>query len=177
MDIVRLGANEERPEFSCEDEDLNEFFHKDSQDGSRQLFSVTYTVQQNGKTVAFFSLSNDAIRRDGIPEDKRKKFLKPIPRRKRYPTLPAVKIGRLAVAEGLTGSGLGSDILSYLKAWFTKGNKTGCRFIIVDAYTNPKTLRFYTKNGFETFGPAKPSDSTQLMYFDLLPVSLALNES
>lgn len=147
MEIVRLGPNEERPNFSCEDEDLNEFFHKDSQDGSRQLISVTYAVQQNGTTVAFFSLSNDAIRRDAIPKNKKRKILKPILRGKRYPTLPAVKIGRLAVADGLTGSGLGSDILSYIKASFTRGNKTGCRFIIVDAYTKPETLRFYTKNG------------------------------
>lgn len=132
--------------------------------------AVTYAALDAGEAVAFFSLSNDAIRRDSISSSGRRRVLKPIPRTKRYPTLPAVKIGRLAVASSRAGNGIGSEIIGFLKGWFTTGNKTGCRFIIVDAYNNPRTLSFYRKNGFVPLGDAKPTDATQLMYFDLITI-------
>jgi hypothetical protein len=48
--------------------------------------------------------------------------------------MPAVKIGRLGVAHASQRDGTGTQVLDFLKMWFTVGNKTGCRFIVVDAY-------------------------------------------
>ena len=83
--------------------------------------------------------------------------------------MPAVKIGRLATASLLQGDGIGTKILDIVKMWFTKGNKTGCRFIIVDANNNPRTLSFYKKNGFLFLDEHSTSkeDKTRLMFFDL----------
>jgi hypothetical protein len=40
--LVRLGVNDLRdPEFNCGDEDLNEFFFKDSIEAASQLVAVT----------------------------------------------------------------------------------------------------------------------------------------
>lgn len=34
--------------------------------------------------------------------------------------------------------------------WFcSSDNKTGYRFIVVDAYNNERTIKFYKKNGFK----------------------------
>jgi GNAT superfamily N-acetyltransferase len=68
------------------------------------------------------------------------------------------------------GLGIGSEILDYIKSWFTDGNKTGCRFIIVDAYNNEKTIKFYKKNGFSFLLSSDELQETRLMFFDLMLV-------
>lgn len=125
--------------------------------------SVTYAVvDDNEKIAAFFSVSNDSLARTVVP----KKVWKVIPRPKRYKTWPATKIGRFGVCTEYQGTGLGSALLNFLKVWFTKQNKTGCRFLIVDAYNKEKVVNFYSKNGFETL-PGEDGGDTKLMFFDL----------
>ena len=84
--------------------------------------------------------------------------------------MPAVKIGRLGVSAKIQSSGVGSSILDFVKAWFTEGNKTGCRFILVDALNNPRTIKFYKDNGFDflIFNGDDDDDKTRLMFFDLM---------
>ena len=75
---------------------------------------------------------------------------------------------------------VGSQILDYLKDWFrSSDNKTGCRFIVVDAYNNPQTLHFYEKNGFKPLYKTEQDErdffnldsneqlNTRFFYFDL----------
>jgi hypothetical protein len=59
-------------------------------------------------------------------------------------------------------------------------SKTGCRFMIVDAYNTPETIAFYVRNGFKTVFSSDLQEkeyrhldkdvnlTTRLMYFDLL---------
>ncbi len=82
--------------------------------------------------------------------------------------MQAVKIGRLATKNIYQGQGVGRDILDYLKYWFTNGNKTGCKFILVDAYNNGRTVKFYKENGFDFLTVNDEKDKTRLMYFDLI---------
>jgi GNAT superfamily N-acetyltransferase len=170
--IRRLAIDEPRPEFDCGDIDLNEFFSVNSVDSGRELLAVTYIVEQEDEVVAFFSLSNDAVKKEELGRSRFKKITDIIPFRKRYSTLPAVKIGRLATVAGRQSAGIGSDIMDYIKDWFTDGNKTGCRFIIVDAYNNPRAISFYKKNGFSFLFPNESKDKpeTRLMIFDLITV-------
>lgn len=45
---------------------------------------------------------------------------------------------------------IGQQVLNYIKTWFTEeDNKTGCRFLVVDAYNKEKTLKFYERNKFK----------------------------
>ena len=167
-----MEPGEARPAFTCGSdelsEDLNEFFARDSIESARQLLSVTYIAEIDGEVAVFFSLSNDAIRRDDTTRSAIQRILKPIPRKKRYSSMPAVKIGRFATCSDRQCNNIGTELLDYLKAWFTHGNKTGCRFIIVDAYNAPRTINFYKKNGFEFLVSGDESDDTRLMYFDLI---------
>jgi GNAT superfamily N-acetyltransferase len=166
----RLDADEPRPEFDCGDADLNEFFFKDSSEGYRQLVSVTYAVEIDGELVGFFCVSNDAIRSDDTSKSRLRKIRNRIPREKRYSSMPAVKIGRLVTDLKFQGKGIGTQILDLIKMWFTIRNKTGCRFVIVDAVNNSATLKFYQKNGFEFLDEhsASNTDHTRLMFFDLI---------
>ena len=92
-----------------------------------------------------------------------------IPNVKRRQSYPAVKIGRLGVVEKYQSSGLGSEILDLLKMAFVCDNKTGCRFITVDAYNKPRTMKFYQKNDFAFLITSDEKEDTRQMYFDLHP--------
>lgn len=166
--ILRLGVDDERPPFDCGDDDLNEFFEKDSRKNCLELISVTYMVQRCGQLVAFFSVSNDSIKKEEIGREPFKRVVSHVPSQKRYSSQPAVKIGRLAVTKDAQGCGLGRLILDFIKGWFTIDNKTGCRFIIVDAYE--QSIGFYQKNGFSFLSSKDKNERTRLMYFDLITV-------
>ena len=101
---------------------------------------------------------------------------------KRGINYPAVLIGRFGVSYQFRGKGynIGSQILDFLKGWFrTKDNKTGCRFIVVDAYNNSRTLHFYEKNGFKLLYKTEKEErdflelsdeehlETRFMFYDL----------
>jgi len=163
----RLEPEEVRPAFDCGIPDLNEFFSEDSIVGGRELMSVTYVAEVKGKVVAFYSVSNDAIRRNDSAKSILNKLSRFIPSDKRYKSLPAVKIGRLATCSTMQCRGIGTEILDYIKYSFTHGNKTGCRFIIVDAHNNDRTLNFYKRNGFDFLAKGDEQEATRLMYFDL----------
>jgi len=131
------------------DSDLNEFFHKDSIISGKELLSVTYAIEKNSAITGFISVSNDAIKKEDLTRSRARKLFKFIPRGKHYKSMPAVKIGRLAICKDNARKGIGTMLLDYVKFWFTEGNKTGCRFIVVDAYNREETISFYTKNGFD----------------------------
>jgi hypothetical protein len=59
----------------------------------------------------------------------------------------------------------GSQILCFIKDWFrSKENKTGCRFVVVDAYNNDETKRFYEKNGFK---PLYSDEKDEKLFFGI----------
>lgn len=164
---VRLEPCEERPVFDCDNKDLNEYFHVDSIKACEELIAVTYVIYDEGNAVAYYCVSNDAIRSDltsnTVFKRIRNKIVTP---EKRYRSMPAVKIGRFAVRKDLQRSGIGSNLMAGIKFDFVTGNKTGCRFIIVDAYQT--SINFYKKNGFDFLSGTDKDEETRLMYFDLI---------
>ena len=137
--------------FSCRDNDLNSFLFDDAKLYQNELLAVTYTFVdlQKQKTVAYFSLLNDKVSLDLDEKSFWNRLNRRISNKKRRKTYPSVKIGRLAVASQYAGQGIGRDILNFIKHAFTNGNRTGCRFLTVDAYA--KATDFYVKNEFEFF--------------------------
>ena len=98
---------------------------------------------------------------------------------------PAVLIGRLGTSKDFAGRGYGSAIMDFIKVLFRTNNRTGCRFLIVDALNRPDTLRFYERNGFQYLinderleakymgiGVGHLPLNTRLMYFDLLKLNV-----
>jgi GNAT superfamily N-acetyltransferase len=167
LELKRLDPDDPRPEFCCGDNDIDEFFAVDSIASGKELMSVTYVFVREGSVRAFFSVSNDSIKKELCPRSAFERLQKIIPRTKRYSSMPTTKIGRIGICQEDQGSGLGTEILGYLKYWFTRNNKTGCRFLVVDAYNKPKVLSFYEKNGFRFLAGRDEKDETRIMYFDL----------
>ena len=144
--------------FTCgTDGDMDEFFRQDVIDYTHFLMGKSYCfrLKDDAQTiVACFTVSNDSIRIYDLPSSRRNAMWKITNREKMLSRYPGVLIGRLAVAKGLGGKGVGSDVLLFIKKWFTENdNKTGCRFAIVDAKNEPEVLRFYEKNNFVSLFP------------------------
>jgi GNAT superfamily N-acetyltransferase len=94
---------------------------------------------------------------------------------------PATLIGRLGVSNKYACKGIGTELMDFIKQWLlAPDNKTGCRYLTVDAYNNEKALKFYEANGFKTLFsseqqekeyiglPSEKELKTRLLYFDLI---------
>lgn len=154
--------------FDCGRDDLNDFIRNDAEPHKVELIAETYAfaVKTDDKLsvpLAFVSLSNDTIKRVDLP----KSVIKSIPRQLRYAALPAVKIGRLGVRKLFQSMDVGTAVINLMKQLFTTENRTGCRFMTVDAYNDDRVLNFYLRNGFDFYHERDANEDTRIMFFDL----------
>lgn len=175
--------------FDCEDSDLNDFFKNDVVQYTDQLLGKSYcfTLDENPSIiVCAFTVSNDSIKTTFLPNNRKKKVTKEIPRQKQMRSYPAVLIGRLGVNKNFRKIDsdpirIGEQLMDFIKAWFVdKNNKTGCRFIVVDSYNKPRPLKYYFENGFTELFTTEDQEKkfigldlidnlpTRLLYFDLI---------
>lgn len=182
-ELVFLSENNSITNFDCGNADLNDFFCNDAILYQKQLLGKTYffRLKASGEIVTAFTLSNDSIKVNDLPNSRSKKVRKDIPSDKRMRSYPATLIGRLGVVSKFSGQGIGSQVLDFIKSLCIIEDANRCRFILVDAYNNPAALRLYEKNDFlflfstqdqeKEYYEKKPGDvlHTRFMYFDLLP--------
>jgi GNAT superfamily N-acetyltransferase len=173
--------------FDCGDAELNDFFRNDAFLYQKELLGKTYYYSLEDDPaviVCAFTVANDSIKTFNIPGARKNKINRAIPNVKRRKNYPAVLIGRLGVSARFRNRNIGSDAVSFIKAWFEEpANKTGCRFVLVDAYNDDSTLKFYKKNGFvEVFASEYEERefldisgteklNTRLLYFDLIELN------
>ncbi len=175
LKFIRLEPNAVVKNFDCGDADLNDFICKQSALFSKTLLSVSYAYAnpQSGQIVAYCSLANDKVAiTDFSDKTEFNRFRKHqgFPQSKRLKSYPAVKICRLGVDVSAKGFRVGTRILNYIKSMFVINNKTGCRFLTVDAYL--AAIPFYEKNGFVFLNEEdKDNPHTRLMYFDLMDIA------
>lgn len=175
FEITRLKPTDAISVFNCGDADLNDFILNQSAPFAKSMLAVSYACvdpQDAGKVYAYCSLANDKIAITDFPnktEFNRFRKHQGFPQTKRLRSYPAVKICRLGVDISAKGERIGSKILNYIKSMFVINNKTGCRFLTVDAYLS--AIPFYQKNGFEFINELdKDNPHTRLMYFDLMDI-------
>jgi GNAT superfamily N-acetyltransferase len=167
--LKRLEIDTEIKPFESEDEDLNNFLLNDAKNYLIEKLAVTYVFESDTETVAYFCLSNDSLRRE-VDMKTWKKINRQVPNQKRKGVYPAVKIGRLAVSKKYAGNGFGKLMLRYVeKMHLTNDQKTGCRFITVDAYGG--SVDFYLHNGYKFFTEKDIEKNTRIMYFDPMSFS------
>ena len=152
--------------FTCKDEDITEFFTHDYADYAYQLLGKSYCFVKpdTSEIVCAFTVANSSVKVDSLPS-----------------------VRQLAVSDLFSGQHIGDELLDFIKSWFIDPlNKTGCRYVIVDAVNHPKVFDYYQRNGFkflfssdeeewvflhnkgqEPTTPVEPM-RTRLMYFDLI---------
>ena len=164
MKIVRLTQEHVFKPFDCGEGDLNDFLLQDAKQYLKGLLAVTYVVEDEDSTVAFFFLSNDRI--SLLESDKAtwRKIRESFPHRKHRSDYPAVKIGRLGVNVNAQHRHIGTDILDFIKQTFIMKNRTGCCFVTVDALRS--AVSFYESNGFRLLRKENDGDTVP-MYYDL----------
>jgi GNAT superfamily N-acetyltransferase len=144
---------------------LNDYFTNDCIVALGLLTAVTYVMESEGKTVAFVSLLNDKITLSSLSPENQVEVVEATG--KNFHGFPAVKIGRLGVHSDYKKLGIGTQIIDFIKTHFVSTNKTGCRYLTVDAYVS--SIGFYEKNDFRPMNN-KDAVNTKSMFLDLYPV-------
>ena len=166
-EVRKLLENETIKSFDCGDEDLNDFIMNRANDYHKAMLSVTYVFEHkaSGKIIGYFSLANDKISIDDFGNNtefnrfRRKRFTN----EKRIRSYPSVKICRLGIDNDFRGFGVGTKLINFIKLFYSKDNKAGCRFLTVDAYHN--AVAFYERNMFQIL--RDDDRKTHLLYYDL----------
>ena len=167
LSINQLEETEHIESFNCGDSDLNDFILSESQLYQVALLAVTYVAKIENRVIAYFSLANDRVSLGDFESKtefnrfRKHRFIN----EKRIKSYPAVKVCRFAVDKCYAGSGIGTILLDFIKGYFLHANKTGCRFVTVDAYL--KAIPFYERNNFSPMQPNDNDEHTRLYYFDL----------
>lgn len=162
----RLEPDSNVDSFECAVADLNDFLKEEAKEYQSELLSVTYLVYFDGQLAAYFSLLNDLIRLEETEKKVRNRINRRIPYTKQRNHYAAVKLGRLAVDKRFACQGIGEMILKVIPTMFLPNNKTGCRFLTVDALSSA-TQFYLNKGSFRFFTELDENDDTRLMYFDL----------
>ena len=157
--------------FDCEDEDLNDFLSNEATPYQKELLATTFVMENDEQTLGYYSLLNDSLQLKEemfTSKSQFRKFLRelvPYPKR-HLKTIPALKIGRLAIDKTFKGKGLGSVIMANIISKCIKMNEEqACRLITVDAYK--QAVPFYQKMGFKFLIEGDKDDTTRLMFLDL----------
>lgn len=165
--LRKLKEKETIKSFNCGDADLNDFLFNEAPLYSNVLLAVTYIYEDKNNVLAYFSLANDRISLTDF--EKTAEFNRFRKRRfvndKRLKSYPVVKICRLGDSEDCKGFGIGTGLLNFIKNLFLIMNKTGCRFLTVDAYR--EAIPFYIRNGFIPLEEEDKDEHTRLLFYDL----------
>ncbi len=137
------GEAHDRTAFRCGEEVLDRYFQTQAtQDIRRRVANCFVAVEQaTGRVAAFYTLSAASIPFVDLPPEETRRL-------PRYPTLPAVRIGRLAVDERFQGRGLGAALLMNA-ADRTMQTDAAAFTLLVDA-KNDRAVAFYRRYGFRT---------------------------
>jgi ribosomal protein S18 acetylase RimI-like enzyme len=139
--VVERLARHDRQGFSCGVEPLDRYFHSQvTQDVRRRLTTCFVARESEGTRVAgFYTLSACHILLNDLPEDIGRRL-------PRYPSVPAARIGRLAVDTAFKGCGLGSTLLVNAAARALSA-EIAVFALLVDA-KDAAAAEFYRHHGF-----------------------------
>ena len=104
--LAPLGAEHDRGSFHCGEEALDRYFQTQAtQDIRRRIANCFVAVEAaTGSVAAYYTIAAASIPLVELPPEEAKRL-------PRYPTVPAVRIGRLAVDQRFQGRGLGGALL------------------------------------------------------------------
>lgn len=136
-----LGEERDRSLFRCGEDALDRYFQTQvTQDIRRHVANCFVAVEAVTSTIAaYYTISAASIPLIDLPPDETKRL-------PRYPTVPAVRIGRLAVDQRFQGRGLGAALLADAATRALKADAAAFT-LLVDA-KNDSAIAFYERFGF-----------------------------
>lgn len=170
-----LSEKDDLSEFSCGNKELDKFFHEEVFICMKYKYVTAYCVKdQNGLIISLFTLAHDAVilsseeeKEDFISESSRSISEEYIDTFEKQSAFPAINIGHLAVRKELQSEGIGTFVINFVTNTFVDYKISGCQFITVDSINNPRTNKFYVKNGFINQTNNDTCKPTRRMYLPL----------
>jgi len=153
--------------FQSYEKELAAFLVEDALDNQAKKISTTYLwfYKPTNELVGYVTVLSDAINLSGeLKEHFRQKSIV-------YKSLPALKVGRMCVADSFLRRGIGTLMMEFIIVLAKKiGNDIGLRFLTTEAKRNQDQKRdsfhFYQKMGFEIL--KQRTKGVLPMYKDLL---------
>jgi ribosomal protein S18 acetylase RimI-like enzyme len=139
--LEQLKEDHERSLFHCGEEALDRYFQTQAtQDVRRHVANCFVAVEAaTGHVAAYYTLSATSVPLLDLPPEDAKRL-------PRYPTVPGVRIGRLAVDQRFQRRGLGEAMLADSTARALKADAAAF-MLVVDA-KNEQAVAFYRRFEF-----------------------------
>lgn len=129
----------DRAGFASGSAPLDRYFHTQvTQDIRRRVTACFVAVDGGGQVAGYYTLAATGVLLSALPADLGRKL-------PRYPLVPAVRMGRLAVATACQGQGLGGALLADALAR-SKAAEIAAYALVVDA-KDDSALAFYRHHG------------------------------
>jgi len=137
-----LSEAHDRTVFRSGEDALDRYFHTQvTQDVRRHIANCFVLVEvSSGAVAAYYTLSAASIPLIDLPVEETKRL-------PRYPTMPAVRIGRLAVHQRFQGGGLGALLL--MNAVDRTLQDAAAAFALLVDAKNDNAVKFYQRYGFQ----------------------------
>jgi ribosomal protein S18 acetylase RimI-like enzyme len=138
--ITQLASDHERAGFHSGSEPLDRYFHQQvSQDIRRRVTACFVAIASDQRIAGYYTLASASVLLHELPEEIGKKL-------PRYPSVPTVRMGRLAVDRTFKGQGLGGALLADALTRAAR-NEIAAYALVVDAI-DEIAAAFYRHHGF-----------------------------
>lgn len=146
--VSRLDADHNRASFDSGSAPLDAYFRQQvTQDMRRRVTSCFVALTHEDQIAGYYTLASASVLLSSLPSAMAKKL-------PRYPTVPAVRMGRLAVDRRFKGQGLGAALLADALARAAQA-EIAAWALIVDA-KDDAAAAFYRHHGLIAL-PLSPS--------------------
>ncbi len=158
--VIPLLPAHDRMAFDSGSEPLNRYFRLQvSQDMRRRVTACFVALTSEQCIAGYYTLASASVLLTDLPATTAKKL-------PRYPSVPAVRMGRLAVDLGFRGQGLGGALLADAHDRAARA-EIAAYALVVEAKDEP-AADFYRHHGFIAL-----SDSSMTLFLPLATVNKA----
>ena len=160
--LAPLDATHDRAVFNSDSEPLNRYLREQITQDVRRRVAACFVALTDGKRIAgYYTLASASLLLVDLPASTGKKL-------PRYPTVPAVRMGRLAVDQEFKGLGLGGALLADALDRAAR-SEIAAYALMVDA-KDEAALAFYQHHGFMAL-----PDSPRTLFLPLATVRSSRN--
>jgi ribosomal protein S18 acetylase RimI-like enzyme len=146
--VMALNALHERASFNSDSEPLNRYFQQQvTQDIRRRVAACFVAVTDEQRVAGYYTLAATSLLLADLPASVGKKL-------PRYPSVPAVRVGRLAIDQAFQRQGLGGALLA--DAFTRSARSEIAAFALVVDAKHELAAKFYLHLGFVAL-PSNPS--------------------
>jgi GNAT superfamily N-acetyltransferase len=140
FEVASLSVGHDRTTFHCASEALNRYLKEQAtQDARRRVAACFVALDATQRIAGYYTLASASVLLNALPASVGKKL-------PRYPTIPAIRMGRLAVDQAFQGQGLGGALLADALDRAVRA-EIAAYALIVDAKDKPAAA-FYLHHGF-----------------------------